>query len=404
MSWRDRYRTGSFRGVPFSSQSNERQGGRRIETHEYPRRDRPWTEDLGRRVRSFALEVFVSGKDYDTARDRLIAALEAAGAGTLIHPWDGEMTVVAGDFTVRDSTEEGGIAYFTIEFVEAGAAVEAPATIDTSAIVATAADAAIVAAPARFADRFDVSGVASFVEEAGVDMVSRTASIAAIAGGLQGGAGPALRAFQAGLAFLPDSAVSLVRSPLQLGRVVVGLVQSIGALGGSSVVRIAGLSRLVGYGAPEVIGTTPARQRQRANGAAYADLVQTVAAAELVRAIADAPIASYQDAVALRDATAELLEERIIASADAGDDASADTFSALLRVMVADVTARGGTLARVYGYTPQRTEPALVIAHRLYGARLAIDRAADLVSRNRIRHPGFVAGGRPVEVLEASGG
>lgn len=44
-------------------------------------------------------------------------------------------------------------------------------------------------------------------------------------------------------------------------------------------------------------------------------------------------------------------------------------------------------------------------AARLYGpdGRM-LDRAADIVSRNRLRHPGFVQGAAPIEVLEVSGG
>lgn len=405
MSWRDQYRTGSFRGVAFRSQANERSGGRRVQTHEFPQRDQPYGEDLGRRARGFNLEVFVAGADYMTQRDRLIDALEAAGAGQLVHPWDGPMSVTVPSFSVRDSTEDGGIAFFSIECVEAGQAVATPVAPDTYALVETSADAAIAAAPERFEQRFDVAGYASFVEDAAVDLVDNAARAATLAGGLQGGAGQALRAFQAGLTLLPTSARVLVRSPLSLGQAIVGLVTAIGALGGGSTARIAGLSSLVTTTAPTVIGATPARNRQRANGVAFADLVATAAAAELVRAIAAAPIASYQDAVVLRDASAELLEARIIAAADAGDDDLAQTFAELLHVMVVDVTARGGTLSRVYGYTPVRTEPALVIAARLYGpdGRM-LDRAADIVSRNRLRHPGFVQGAAPIEVLEVSGG
>lgn len=405
MTWRDSYRTGSFRGVPFRSQTNETSGGRRVETHEFPGRDRPWTEDLGRRAKTRSLEVFVAGADYLDQRDRLMAALDFAGPGTLVHPWDGSQVVNVPDYSVRDTTEEGGIAFFTITFIESGQVIEAATAPDTAAIVGTTADAAIETAPARFADRFDVGGVASFVEDAGAALVRASATQAAIAGGLQGGVGSALRAFEAGLSLIPSGALTLVRSPLQLGHATVGLFSAIGALGGNPLARVAGLSSMVSFSAPEVIGTTPARNRQRANGVAYVDLVTTAAAAELVRAIADAPISSYQDAVVLRDAAAEILEGRVIATADAGNDAASATFAALLRVMVADVTARGGTLSRVYGYTPARTEPALVIANRLYGAQGALlDRATDLVARNRIRRPGFVAGGRQIEVLDVSRG
>lgn len=403
MSWRERYRTGSFRGVPFRTQGNETSGGRRGETHEYPRRDQPWTEDLGQATYRATLEVFVSGADYLDARDALSRALNAAGAGTLVHPWDGTHSVMVPSFTCRDSSEDGGIAFFTIEVVEAGQPVERSAP-DTGAIATSTADKMIAAEPLRFAARFDVTGVASFVEQGAGRIIASLGTAAAIAGNLQGGAGGALRAFEAGLAFLPASAASLLHAPLELGQTIVGLVSAVGALSGSPTLKIAGLSTLVAFRAPPVEGATPARAIERANAAALVDLVTVAAAAELVRAIVDAPIVSYQDAVALRDTSAELIETRIIETADAGDDASSAIFAELLRAVVADITARGGSLARIYGYAPARTEPALVIANRLYGARGLVDRLDDLIARNRIVHPGFVPGGQPLEVLEAGNG
>lgn len=403
MNWRDQYRKGSFRGAEFTSQTSESAGGRRVETHEYPRRDTPWSEDLGRVARQSTLEAFVSGPGYRDARDALIAALEAEGAGTLIHPWDGRMQVAIPTWSCRDSTDEGGIAFFTIQFVEAGKALDKPAgtdrATDRGAVARTLSAATIAAAPRRFASRFSVAGVANFVEGGAAKLVAASATAAALAGGLQGGAGSALRAFEAGLAFLPASALSLVRSPLALGHAVVGLVAAVGGLGGSPTARVAGLSSLVAFASPPVLGQTTARVRERANAAAYVDLVTSVAAAELVAAIADARVASYQDAVSIRDAAAALIEDRVIAAADAGEDETADAFAGLLRAMVADVTQRGGSLARVYGYTPATTEPALVIAARLGAGSALVELADDLATRNRVAHPGFVPDGSPIEVL-----
>ncbi|WP_066667337.1 MULTISPECIES: DNA circularization protein [unclassified Sphingomonas] len=407
MSWRDDYRPGSFRGVPFRTQAAERQGGRRGVTHEFPGRDTPWTEDLGRRARRYTLDCFVAGDDYFGARDALEAALEAPGPGTLIHPYVGTLTVNIEDYSVRESTDEGGVAFFTLSVVESGAPIATDAGVDTGDVAIARADAVTAAAPAAFASRFDVTGVASFVEDAATDLVRRTAAIAAIAGGLQGGIGPALRAFESGLSVLPEGATALVRSPLMLAQAVTGLIQSIGALGGTPAARIAGLTTLVGFGdtVPATIGATTARNRQRDNAVAYVDLVTTVAAAELVRAITIAPLTSYSQAAQLRDSAAELIERQLVCAADAGRDEVAERYAQLIEVMVADVTARGGTLARVYGFVPPRTTPALVIAARLYGPRASVDRAADLISRNRVRHPGFVAGGRSIEVtsIEAAG-
>src|SRR6185437_9361631 len=126
MSWRDNLRPGSFRGVAFLIDTGvSTQIGRRGQLHEYPLRDLPWAEDLGRRARRFAVNCLVIGSDYMTARDQLIAALEARGPGTLVHPYYGTMRVSVVDAVeVREDTKDGGVARFRIPFAEAGDKVE----------------------------------------------------------------------------------------------------------------------------------------------------------------------------------------------------------------------------------------------------------------------------------------
>ncbi|RHW17207.1 hypothetical protein D1610_11705 [Sphingomonas gilva] len=402
MSWRDEFRPGSFRGVPFVTAEHELRGGRRVQTHEFPGRDKPFGEDLGKLARTFTIEVFVHGADYRQARDRLVDALEAAGAGTLVHPFLGSQSVNCVDFGMRESTDQGGMATFSIVFAESGAAISAPVAPDTATRAASSAETVAAAAPVTFAQRFDVSAMPAFVEDAATRLVRDTAAVAAIAGGLQGGAGPALHAFDAGLRLLPDSAQALVRSPLALGQAVLGMIHALGAIGTRPLARIAAIASLIGLGdgrdAPSVL--TPARIRERDNATAWHELVDQIASAELVKAVAAAPLSSHADAEALRDQVSDLLEERILVAADAGDEDAAACYELLHRAMVADITRRGGTLARVHGFTPARTEPWLVIAQRLYGHGATLEpRAADLVARNRLRHPAFVPGGMPIEVI-----
>lgn len=45
MTWKDRLQDASFRGVPFKVEEESAGTGRRVETHEYPNRDKPYTED-----------------------------------------------------------------------------------------------------------------------------------------------------------------------------------------------------------------------------------------------------------------------------------------------------------------------------------------------------------------------
>ena len=69
---------------------------------------------------------------------------------------------------------------------------------------------------------------------------------------------------------------------------------------------------------------------------------------------------------------------------------------ALRLAMVQDVTARGGSMARLFLYRPKAVEPALVLAYRIYGDA---GRDAEIVTRNRVARPGFVPAGAPLELL-----
>ena len=53
----------SFRGAQFAVTNSETSGGRRIVVHQYPGRNTPWAEDMGRGVRRFRLTGFILNGD-----------------------------------------------------------------------------------------------------------------------------------------------------------------------------------------------------------------------------------------------------------------------------------------------------------------------------------------------------
>ncbi|WP_029686147.1 DNA circularization N-terminal domain-containing protein [Tatumella saanichensis] len=119
----------SFRGVPFAVTASESQFGRRQAIHEYPMRDRVWVEDLGRGTRRITLQGFIirnsriyNAPDLFTQRDMLVAACEAQGSGTLIHPTLNALTVSipAGGLKLREGADQGGCISFTLTCVEEG--------------------------------------------------------------------------------------------------------------------------------------------------------------------------------------------------------------------------------------------------------------------------------------------
>ena len=120
MSWRDALRTASFRGVPFHYLDTSLEGGRRAVLHEFPLRDTPSSEDLGCRAKRFSIRAYVDGDGYMAARDALQTALDAAGPGTLVHPYRGNISVQIDKYRLSELNERGRYAAFDIECFESG--------------------------------------------------------------------------------------------------------------------------------------------------------------------------------------------------------------------------------------------------------------------------------------------
>lgn len=122
------------------------------------------------------------------------------------------------------------------------------------------------------------------------------------------------------------------------------------------------------------------------------DTVAQVVVIEAAASTAHAEYATADDALADRDAVVEGLDT----IEPAADDAVFLGLAELRRAVVTDLTTRGAELPRVRSVTLPGTVPALVAAYRIHADA---GRADEIVSRNRIRHPGRVPGGTPLEVL-----
>lgn len=426
MSWRDRFKEGSFRGAPFLIQESQAEFGRRNKVHEYPQRDLPWVEDLGRSARRWSLSCYVVGDDYDQARDALIAALEAKGPGTLIHPYLGTVTAsLERPAQVSDSTAEGGMARFQLQFVENAGNTVPAAAADTQAVsIASAANLQAVAAT-NLGAQLVVQGAPTFVASAGQSLLGQA----------QGAINQALSLVQAPAALLGDAqqqiqalttnGLALLQAPQTLAAQIfsaVGEVADLAPYAEDALNALCGpflsgpiagsglgapspwpappqpLGGLLNFGAtiPAVATPTPSRIIQAANQAVLIQTVQCAAAAAAVTVVTDMTFTSYDDAAGIRDALAEQLDTLATAIADSGNAALADAVDDLRLSMSADVTARGASLARLYAYTPTQTEPAVVIAQRLYGDATM---AEDILARNAVANPGFLSAGVALEVI-----
>jgi prophage DNA circulation protein len=117
-AWIEKYQQASFRGVEFFIESADNGFGRRIVTHEFPKRDNPRNEDLGRKAREFSFSAYIVGDDYFQHRNDLINALEKSGPGQLVHPYLGVFSVVCQSSRSTESNAEGRICRFDLQFIE----------------------------------------------------------------------------------------------------------------------------------------------------------------------------------------------------------------------------------------------------------------------------------------------
>ena len=386
----------SFRGVPFFVEASERSGGRRVVVHEFPGRDDPFIEDLGGRARKFRIEGYVIGADYVAQRDRLLAALEdEEGPGQLVHPYYGLKTAIGETTSTRETRAEGGWAAISIEFCEAPAQTPTPQIVDDlPAKVSDAADVAQIATNAQLATDYDASGLPSFA------LASCSAAISKAAGFVGSHLAAAVSDTQE-LASLNGTLNTIVAQSLALARSPATLLTQVRTAIATIVTTIADSPGAVydalvaAYGealATPVIGSTTTRQREASNQTALVAGLRRVIAIEAARLAPTVPYASIEDATAARDQVAAILDEQAATAGDTAYPALVD-----LRAQVMRAVPGSDAFPRVTAISRRGALPSLVLAYQLYGS---VDLEPDVVARNRVQHPGFIAGA--LKVLSSS--
>lgn len=393
MGWKENLQPGSFRGVPFEAEAADDGGGRRGTQHEYPQRDDPLWEDLGRKARDNRITCFVIGDDYMAKRDALIKALEEAGAGELVHPWIGRKMVAAETYRVRHSNREGGMCRFDIEFVEAGQVTFPAASIATSKQSLLAVESLESVAVSEFADSFSIDDLSAFGVEDAISAAEGTLST------LEGALGAVGGVLSNPVGSITGSLGDLVTDPLGLGQKVFSLFNKAAAVLGTGSRVITGFTDMDSLNYARAFTTlrsislfpnvtraaslTPTRTRMADNRDALAKLTRSALLAQAAGMTATMPLPVYDDAVKLRSETLAAIDTEML-------DASDDGYLALtdLRAKVhTDMTSRIQNAARLREVQPREVMPALVLAYDLYET---VDREGELIARNRLRHPGFV--------------
>lgn len=394
---------GSFRGVPFRTVNAELKVGRRNQVNEYPQRDVPYVDDLGRKARRVVVEAYVIGPNYLFERNALIKAFETAGPGELLHPRYGALRVsLDGEVSIKETPEQGGIARISATFVEDGLNTFPTAKENTVAAVEMASNAFDDAAEACFAKDFNVAGPSVLTSQAldGIkgltntvkDVLNFARQVTSVAGlasivGLVGGVTRDLAALIRTPAVLVQSMRSIYAELVQeLSRPLAAFAEF--------------QSIFFANPRPTAAGVFPGSTRARSltNDVARSDLQRRLALSNQARvltvALADTDVVPTADqAVALRQALVAQIDTELEVNDPPAEVATALTN--LRAAVVRDVAARAEFLKQRSSYTPQTVLPALVLAHRIYNDAA---RADELVDRNAVPHPAFVPA-RALEVL-----
>ena len=148
--WRAAYQPASYGGAGFHVEVDSQLGGRRNALHEFPHRDVPWAEDMGRKARHWTVVGYVIGPTYTADADALVAACEVEGPRTLVHPLMGSVQANCDDYVRTERRELGGYAVVEMRFVESGSQPGLVVTADTQSQVTSAAENSDAAASNSF--------------------------------------------------------------------------------------------------------------------------------------------------------------------------------------------------------------------------------------------------------------
>jgi len=457
--WFNLLRPASWRGVAFEVSGEDSEFGRNVVVHEFPQRDAPYVEDMGRKSRPYKMEAWLcagpsNNFDVWTQRDALIEAVNKAGEGVLVHPFYGVLSGYIAVFTVKQSSSEnGGLINFSIEFVEAGEKdFKSSAEIDTEGDVADAVESSFDALKSEFSTSFELSSNAALIGQASslvaglVSVIASVKKYGSIAsqiargnlssllslGGLVGlgGVGGLFGSVRGALAFA-ESVVNIVRDVLEPNKLMAITMSGRQAAPGTSSapagsapasnaasVRQATQSVFVVEPIPPF--NTPMRKQQRINQAAFVNLVQCSAVVRSVEMAADLGATSpryaadstlvtstpalitHEEMMAQRAAVVNNINAQIIQLSE--QDAFPKTQAALTvlkTAIVRHMTVNGEGLGLTFttdcadGNSWNNYMSALPLAYRHYG-QLTDD---VIVARNNLKNPMFINPRAPIVLL-----
>lgn len=376
-----------FRGIEFDGVESRLEGGRRVVLHEYPQRDDPSTDDMGRKARRWTIHAFLVGDNIQKRRKQLLEALEMGGQATLVHPRLGNLSVICETYEITDGLAAKTYTEFTMDFLDAGTVFKAPSSNLSGLAALCAAFRSTV--KEFYAARSEVLALNRKVQRLLTgSLEERMVALTEITGQFTG---TDVSGIVYAIEVINDTATTLSGDADALTETWDTGTQTLTAPADAQLLSTTLSANIAGTQSALAAGlatpTTTATDLQVLTNAAVLDMMlYSLAVAKTAELTAAQTFTSYEEATA----TAQALGDEMAAAEQFLDDPAAfEAASGARANMVGAILAEAIDLPHQQTITLTHRAPALVIAANLYDDA---ERAAEIVTRNNVADPGAVSG------------
>ena len=396
MAWRKRLRKASFRNIRFNLTDSESSFGRRTANHEFPNRDEPYSEDLGRKAREFSFEAFINGFEYDRQRDKLIDACEMRGPGKLVHPYYGNRQVVCTGCEVRESATEGGVARFRLSFREAGTLIFPVSSVKPSGVLSSLGTEGAIQAQNDFSKKLEIGNKPQWVIDQAQTGVTEISNALERSTNFITRNADAVADLAASINDLKDDIDGLIQAPATLAARVSNSFALLKDAVFSPRESLAAYKSMFSFTSSNLKSDRTTASRQASNG--NVDVVNNFARRlAVVNAVQVAPLATY---TSVEDANAELQDLFDAINSQMNFTGVPDDFYQLLHQLKYELKAAippaTQKLPSIINLKVPATTNSILMSYSLYGD---LEKESEIVTRNDLKYPGFIQGGEIVKVL-----
>lgn len=414
-TWRDQMLPASFRGISFLIPQASVPVGMKVQLHEFPQRDEPYAEQMGKQAQVHRLVCWIIGDDCFERRDKFMEAVQTPGAGELVHPWLGRMQVKAGEAELTHDFKQGGMAAFAVTFYPDIPLKFPTAKVNTQQQVVKASDSLLDSALARYKSamakvdqarlglarlRNSLSGVYTVIQQQFSTIIGAFTNLTGFVQSLMNAPDSLSSLFSSYFSefsvddYLGDDSGSSYRNSVATATQQTEAVANINTVSDSGGVDAAAASQATANLVQDALLVQVALIISEMPVASQPVSTATVASVEqqAVQPIVRPEVPVADDVIELRDN----LNEAIFQASLKADPEHYMVLNTLRQTIVKHLTAVAESGVRLVEITPPETLSALVLAYRRFGDAT---RESEVVQRNRLRHPGFVPA-RPIKIAQ----